>query len=251
VFLKNGNIIEGSIVKRDRYWFVIRDYDGKGHVVSRNKVLRVKRGNAYKEKVRFHTIDGLFIERHLVAETRYVYVLRNKLDEAKEFSVFARHVVRKSVSNNENNKSVAGHKEELLMIGHGDTWDSFYTGLGTSYSIPFGLLGDNFKDSLGINIKFFNSPGRYFYWGIGTGATLFRTVEETQLRNLNSLHVHGDLLQATPFTFSGTDFLFPCMVEADTVYSCWDIMVIPRTMPCQDSLTVTVSLIPAFIIIRQ
>jgi len=192
VFLKNGSIIEGAIVKRTAREVVIKNDTIDRLTIDSEKIKRIVKSNSYKKKYRMYRANGSFVDVYIVGQTTKNYVVRDDLGDAREFTIAKKSVLRKVPAPDRENPSRATDVNELILVGQGQTWDSLYVGLGAAYAVSPGLLGKNFRDGFGPSVKFYNSPARALHWGLGFSGIYFRTVEKTQLLEVGNMLFNFD-----------------------------------------------------------
>lgn len=84
VFLKNGKIIEGSIISETDSSVTVKTEDGIRTVIPRNYVLRILFHNRYRDLRYIYKKDGSSLEGYIVDEDEENYVYRKDLQSPAE-----------------------------------------------------------------------------------------------------------------------------------------------------------------------
>ena len=85
VFLKNGALIVGSIVRETGSTLTIKSADGALRVIQRGHVLRIFYTDIYLGKLVVRLTDGSVMEAYMVDENADFYTFRDRLDNPAEF----------------------------------------------------------------------------------------------------------------------------------------------------------------------
>lgn len=83
VFLNDGSIVEGKIVKETDTGLSLKMPNGLDTTIPRARVIRVIYHDQYKKVVSIHKADNSVIKGYIVDETRDEYFLRLNLDSSK------------------------------------------------------------------------------------------------------------------------------------------------------------------------
>lgn len=87
VFLKDGSIIEGKVLKETDTTLTIQGKDNKTQVIQRSRVSRTLMNEDYKQKMFIHKMDDTVLEGYIVDETADDYTVRKNLNDAQEITV--------------------------------------------------------------------------------------------------------------------------------------------------------------------
>ncbi len=87
VFLKDGSIIKGSIVKDAATTITVKKDDGKSEVISRDNILRILYTNLKMGKIHVQMRDGSNFEAFVVDEDQDTYTFRKELLSPDELKV--------------------------------------------------------------------------------------------------------------------------------------------------------------------
>ncbi len=84
VFLKDGKIIEGTIVKDKKDQVIIKDKIGKKRIFDRKKILRVMYNDTYRYPFYLYKFNNFYDRAFIVGEDRKNYYLRDNLKDSSE-----------------------------------------------------------------------------------------------------------------------------------------------------------------------
>ncbi|HNW27209.1 MAG TPA: fibronectin type III domain-containing protein [Spirochaetota bacterium] len=87
LFLKNGTVIEGKILKESPSSMSVLSPDGRTVTVQRDTVLRVMYTQLYRGKIYIQKTDGRVIEAYIIDEDQEYYTVRPELNSPKEFTI--------------------------------------------------------------------------------------------------------------------------------------------------------------------
>lgn len=87
VFLKDGQIREGTIVSENAASVVLRTADKKREVIQRRNIMRLLYTELYMGRVYVQKADGKGIVGYMVDEYRKTYTFRKELYRPEEFSL--------------------------------------------------------------------------------------------------------------------------------------------------------------------
>jgi hypothetical protein len=158
VFLKKGEIIEGTVITDAPAAVTIRDKDKKVSTFKKTDILRIHFAKIYIGKVYIQKTDGTNIVGFVVEENSENYILRSELNNPKEFIL---------------------KREEVLFIARGN---------------PSGLKSDGDAKTNSIALKWFqpyNPVQRYYIFLKNQSDATFQKVDESRktgitLSNLKS-----------------------------------------------------------------
>lgn len=88
VFLKDGSIIDGHIVKEGARSIEIQPSEGERRAVARNEIMRIQYNNSYKDKKVLRKADGTRIEGYIMEEDSESYIYRTKLYSPVETRIY-------------------------------------------------------------------------------------------------------------------------------------------------------------------
>jgi hypothetical protein len=87
VFLKNGSIIEGKILKETDKYVQIKMKSSLETKIPRKKILRTLYHDKYKRIMYIKLMSGKIIKGHIIFEGKKKYIIREKLESSKEISL--------------------------------------------------------------------------------------------------------------------------------------------------------------------
>ncbi len=87
VFIKDGSIVEGEIIKEDDFKIELKISSGETKVILRTDVLRALFHVRYKEKKIINKTDGTRIEAYIVDEDGDSHTYRSELDSTEEIKI--------------------------------------------------------------------------------------------------------------------------------------------------------------------
>lgn len=93
IFLKDGDIVEGKIIRQTGSYVTIRKKDGSVVKFNNKKVLRVLYADLNKVKLYCQKRDGTSFVAYLVAEDRDKYTFRKELYKPEEFTVARKDIL--------------------------------------------------------------------------------------------------------------------------------------------------------------
>ena len=162
VFMKDGSIIEGSIVSDSANYVVMKKKSGGNEDIDRKKILRIFYGTLNKSKLYVQKRDGNNFVAFLVDEDRDVYVFRKELYKPDEITVLKKDVLFMSEKNPSALKGEASSYSVALswLSPFGQVKNNkiyIKTGKGDKYKL-IGTTGDN-----NITISGLDSQKNYFF----------------------------------------------------------------------------------------
>ena len=83
VFLKDGSIVEGTILTENDNFLTIKSNSGKRNI-KRSDIIRTVYNNDYKTRVNVVLMDGRIIKGYVVEEGKNYYIVRKYLSSTKE-----------------------------------------------------------------------------------------------------------------------------------------------------------------------
>ncbi|HOO71260.1 MAG TPA: hypothetical protein PK926_05820 [Spirochaetota bacterium] len=83
VFLKDGSIVEGTILTENDNFLTIKSNSGKKNI-KRSEIIRTVYNNDYKTRVNVVLMDGRIIKGYVVEEGKNYYIVRKYLSSTKE-----------------------------------------------------------------------------------------------------------------------------------------------------------------------
>lgn len=92
VFVKNGSIIEGKIIKQNDNITIIRNKNGKKTSLERNKILRTIFNNDFKNKKFIYKLDGDLVHSHIVYENNASYFCRDNVLINDEYIILKKDI---------------------------------------------------------------------------------------------------------------------------------------------------------------
>jgi hypothetical protein len=146
VFLKTGEIMEGTVIADTPTVITIRDKDKQIATFKKSDVLRIQFAKIYIGKVYIQKTDGTNITGYIVEENSDAYTLRSELNSPKEFIL---------------------KRDDVLFIARGN---------------PSGLQSDGDVSTDRITLKWFqpyNPVRNYFIYLKGPSDTSFAKIDET------------------------------------------------------------------------
>ncbi len=114
VFLKDGSVVPGKIIREGRDRVIIWS-DGKRQTFSKQQLLRVRYDDRYRKKMYIYRGAGPPLHVHIVGETREHYIVRRKLEKRRERNIRKSAVVSLSEQKREDLSADlrAGNEREL------------------------------------------------------------------------------------------------------------------------------------------
>ena len=103
VFLKNGSIIEGKVIKETDKYVKIKMKSNLETQIPRKRILRTLYHDKYKRIMYIKLMSGKIIKGHIIFEGKKKYIIREKLESSKEISLSINKVdgvFRKNPSSN-------------------------------------------------------------------------------------------------------------------------------------------------------
>jgi hypothetical protein len=92
VFMKDGSIIEGKVIRDSDRAVLVKLADGSDKEIPRKDILRIIFDEEYKNKRYIYKMDGTSLEAFIVEEDKSGYTLRTDLDSAYEFKILKKDV---------------------------------------------------------------------------------------------------------------------------------------------------------------
>lgn len=151
VFLKNGSIIEGKVIKETDQAITITTGDGNISI-PRKTIIRIVYDNEYKQRVSIILMDGRKIVGHVVEEGKHFYILRKQLISTRELKI--------------NKKKVNGILKKSDIIVKDTTKEETVEPESTEEFPGLAVWTEKrvYKPYEAILVKFKNTPGgRYDY----------------------------------------------------------------------------------------
>lgn len=87
IFLKNGEIIEGSVTKEDKDQLYIKQADANIKILDHVSILRILYSYDYKKRMHIYLKSGEILEGHIVDENIDFYIYRTDLNSNQEFKI--------------------------------------------------------------------------------------------------------------------------------------------------------------------
>ena len=143
IFLKNGAIIEGKIVKDTDKTTVVKTAEGNKQTISRSDILRTIYNEDYKEKRFLNQMDGTSIEVYIVDEDDISYTYRADISSSRET------VIKKS-----DVESISKLKRDKGL----EFWDRGYITASAGYIYPAGILNSLTNYGIGATLGY-----QYFF----------------------------------------------------------------------------------------
>ncbi|HRZ27778.1 MAG TPA: hypothetical protein P5346_03260 [Spirochaetota bacterium] len=152
VFVKDGSIIEGKIIRESERDILLKRSDGHETSIPRSGVMRVVYHDQYKKPVELHKSDGKKIKGYIVDENRDDYIMRTALNSPDEITVKKNEVdaiVNKTKDKKESTET------PLKSYNHSVALAVF----SASFPVWSGSFNDGFQpiDGLGITFVLFKS----------------------------------------------------------------------------------------------
>ncbi len=110
IFMKDGTIIDGIVVKDSEMSSTVRTQNGKVIEISKKDILRVIFDAGYKNKIYIYKLNGDVIEAYIVNEDRESYTYRTDLASSRET------VLKKSQINLISRQKLPGIKEKAPLV---------------------------------------------------------------------------------------------------------------------------------------
>lgn len=166
VFLKDGSIVEGKIVKEDDLKITVQISSGEIREISRENILRTNYQVSYKEKKFIKKNDGTEIEGYFVDEDSISFTYREKLNLPDEIKIRKDEI--RSISKEriiEQYDPPAGYYLRGIVPG----WGQFYSG----HYIKSSILGVSFIGSAvwGVKANMQYSKSKKDYESLPAGTT--------------------------------------------------------------------------------
>lgn len=109
IFLKDGSIIDGVVVRDAEKNITIKLKDGRMSVIERKKIKRILYTQLYMGKVYIQRFDGVGIEAYMVDEDQTTYTFRKDLYSPEEFTLKRSDVLFIALKNPSGLSGSAGH----------------------------------------------------------------------------------------------------------------------------------------------
>jgi hypothetical protein len=87
VFMKDGTLIEGKIIKENNLSLFIQPPVGATKEIQRSELLRILFNDDYKNKVYINNLDNSRVEGYIVYEDKDNYIIREDLKSIKEITL--------------------------------------------------------------------------------------------------------------------------------------------------------------------
>jgi hypothetical protein len=116
VFLKDGSIIEGNILKETKTTTEIITSDKTSKTVPRSEILRILYHNNYKNRCYLTRTDGSVVAVYIVDEDSGSYVYRTELSSRKEMRILKNEVVSVSKRKTEKRTKTDTDKEFVKFL---------------------------------------------------------------------------------------------------------------------------------------
>jgi len=114
VFLKDGSILEGTILRDGSNSITMRDADRKVRTISRKDIMRILYTELYMGKLFVQKTDGKGFVAYMVDEDRTTYTFRKKLYKPEEFTLKRDEVLFMARGNPTGLRAEAGKVEAEL-----------------------------------------------------------------------------------------------------------------------------------------
>jgi hypothetical protein len=147
VFLNDGTITEGRIVKETDTGLVLRISNGLDVTIPRNRVLRVVYHNHYKKTVEVQKSDGTKVKGFIVDENKDDYIMRTVLDSPTEITIKKNEV--DAIVNKVKEKKESANAP-LKAYNHSVALAVF----SASFPVWSGSFNDGFQPIDGLGITF-------------------------------------------------------------------------------------------------
>ncbi|MEW6528043.1 MAG: hypothetical protein AB1444_15410 [Spirochaetota bacterium] len=209
IFLKDGSIIEGDIVKETDKAMDVKLPDGKKMTIQRKDILRTLVSTSYKTKMYIMKNDKTVVPVYIVEEDNERYVCRKELQSAEEFVVlkedvmFVSKVAPESIIDEKAKEIAKGKKEytreqnilwraPVLRLGYSNI--SGYTdnelsdafGEGKTFDIILDFYPWHFRDKKGKGFDIMTRLNFYINEKIGLDPSDPTTQTYAKLFNVSS-----------------------------------------------------------------
>ncbi len=87
IFLRDGQIVEGTIVSESAKTVSLKKKDNKKETYQRENIMRILYTELYMGKVYVQKIDGKGVTGFMVDEDRLTYTFRRELNDPAEFTI--------------------------------------------------------------------------------------------------------------------------------------------------------------------
>ena len=174
IFLKDGSIVEGKIIKDTNTSMIVRLPDKKIKKIRRKNVIRTLYIENYKDRVFIEKKDGKTVSGFIVDENRHSYILREELFKPNEIRLFRNEV-----------KTIT--KEKNL-------WASKYLGISIAYILPVGQLWKEVKGSYTWSLSYSNSHANPLHLGLFLKHTPnMKSKPGRAIRKMDFLYIGGTI----------------------------------------------------------
>jgi Fibronectin type III domain len=162
VFLKTGEIIEGTVITDTPSIITIRDKDKKTTTYRKGEVLRIQFAKIYIGKVYVQKTDGTNITGYVVEENSDTYTLRSELNNPKEFVIKRDEVLfiaRGNPSGLHNDGEIGTNKITFKWFQPYNPVRNYYIYLKSPTDTSFIKIDES--SSTGLTVKNLKSNTRY------------------------------------------------------------------------------------------
>jgi hypothetical protein len=149
IFLKDGSILEGKIIKdTDKYvQFIMKN--NLQTKIARKRIIRTLYHDNYKNKVYIKMLNNSIIEGYIVFDNKKEYTVRKKLYNKKEFKISIKKV--NGVLKKMPSSTAIDSSEKKNNSYDGKKWA---TTLGIGYSTGLGDTADSISYALPLIVEF-------------------------------------------------------------------------------------------------
>jgi len=162
IFMNDGSIIDGTIIKESNTRVKIKTDDRKKKYISRKKIIRIVYSDDYEKKVYLYKKDGSSLHCHIVEESSENYIIRYMLTSPEEYKISKDEV--DAISKRE---IASIEKDEFADIREpGTQFDYWYM------TIAYGAaVNRDFKGTIQLN--FSNSYNDFIHYGFSNSFTFW------------------------------------------------------------------------------
>jgi len=225
VFLKDGNIIEGSIQKEDDLNIEIQILSGEIQLISRENIIRTLYHGKYKEKKFLNMNDGREFEAYIIDEDAEFYIVRKELKSSVEIKIAKDEV--KSISRDRIPKAIYEPPAEYYWWGAIPGCGQFYSGhylKGTVFGLSF--IGSA-TWAVFANLKYNKSKKDYDSMPAGSSQEELDSAYDKSKKD-GQIAVISILTTSIIYALNWTDILFFSKPESDESVSsirCGEVFV--------------------------
>lgn len=178
IFLKNGNIVEGKIIKDTDQSVTVRLKSKKTKTYPRRNLIRILFTETYKEKKYIYKKDGSLIEGYIVFEEDASYIVRRDLSKDIEIKILKKEIKTLSIE-----KIVL---KKIINVVYKPEW---LIGFGFHINGPTGILNKDFEQGFGYRITAINPLNKWYHLGFSLRQIFFenRTSYPSDIENMNFL----------------------------------------------------------------